>query len=144
MNKNKLNKFSRDIYNLLIVSYPNWIELINNDPYQDSALYLKIPSPLNNTNVLEIDTLNYEITVGFGAYHEHFGWSGVSNEEAFQKAKVMIDNIINDTLIVASVCRNVNNDTNRISTTVNIEELEEFRQENFEFNDFISWSKNVK
>ena len=143
MNKNKLNKFSRDIYNLLIACYPDWIELINNDPYHDSALYLKIPSPLNNTNVLEIDTLNDEITVGFGSYHEHFGWSGVSNEEAFQKARVMVDNIINDTLIVASVCRNENNDKNRISTTLNIEELEEFRQENFEFNHFIGWSKNV-
>jgi hypothetical protein len=56
----------------------------------------------------------------------------------------MIDNIINDNLIVASVCKNNNYDKNRISTSVNIEELEEFRQENFEFNDFISWSKNVK
>ncbi len=55
----------------------------------------------------------------------------------------MIDNIINDTLIVASVYKNENYSKNRISTTVNIEELEEFRQENFEFNHFIGWSKNV-
>jgi hypothetical protein len=135
----KLNGFSKKIYHLLSLSYPNWVSQIKNMPNHEDALVIKIPSPQDGERVLIIDTLNEEITVQFEDFHSHFGWSDVPDEEAFQRAKKMIDGIIGDKLLIASIFRNGKWGG---STTLNLEELEEFRIENPEFNIIVSWSKN--
>lgn len=101
MELNKLNSFSTFIYGLLVEIYPQWSSLIRIAEDDEESIILKIPSPQSVELNIEVSTYNEEITVAFGSFHSHFGWPDVPDEEAFQEAAEMINEIITGKLLIA-------------------------------------------
>ncbi len=101
-----LDEFSILMLKLLLKAYPQWDNLIQVDDDYKEAFYINIPSPQSSKLTLGISTVNEELTVGYGNYHSHFGWSDVPDEESFRLAKEMIDEIINDKILVAEFYEN--------------------------------------
>jgi len=101
-----LDEFSTLMLELVLIAYPQWENLIRIDDDYKEAFYINIPSSQSSKLTIGISTIHEELTVGYGNYHSHFGWSDVPDEEAFRLAKEMIDEIINDKVLVAEFYEN--------------------------------------
>ncbi|OUS27659.1 hypothetical protein A9Q99_14575 [Gammaproteobacteria bacterium 45_16_T64] len=101
-----LDEFSTLMLGLFLKAYPQWESLIRTCDDYKGAFYIIVPSSQSSKLTLDISTIHEELTVGYGNYHSHFGWSDVPDEEAFRLAKKMIDEIINNEVLVAEFYEN--------------------------------------
>jgi hypothetical protein len=141
MNASKLNKFSRYVYRRLCDAYPSWINKIRNDPEHEGTLILRVPSPGSAQHELIVDTLDGEITVYFGYYHEHFGWSDVPDPdaEAFSNARDAIDAIVEEKLLFAWI---VNDGTWEGTETLAPSEIDSFKAKHTRYKSIVGWSRS--
>jgi hypothetical protein len=138
MELSTLNTFSLFIYGLLLKAYPQWSNLIRVAEEDEECIILEVPSSQSAELVLEVSTYDEEITVSYGNFHSHFGWSDVPDEEAFKEAQEMISEIITDKMLIAEYSKN-----GRVyqSETVQIEELESYLELGPEVR-VVGWSKS--
>jgi hypothetical protein len=133
----KLDDFSRLIYELLSEAYPEWKDRISNVKGNPEAIALSVSAKSGGDHELELNTLKNEITVSFGNFHDHFGWSDVPDEEAFEEAKELIDKILSDEILIAEYSKN---GTVFQAETAYPFELENYRKSKYEVRVF-GWSK---
>jgi len=138
MELSTLNKFSTLIYGLLLKVYPQWSNLIRIADDDPESIILEVPSSQSAELLLEVSTYDEEITVSYGSFHCHFGWSDVPDEEAFNEAKEMIDDIISDKMLIAEYSKNGNVYQ---SETVEVEELDSYLELGNEVR-VVGWSKS--
>jgi hypothetical protein len=96
MDTNRLNDFSKQIFDLLSVKYPDWIQFAEEEPDNTGDFFLKVRSPIEEeaiwlTIYTDADPGNGkdndgnprgEVTWQFDGTHSHSG--GVSASEAFK------------------------------------------------------------
>ncbi len=86
---------------MLVNAYPEWLDLIGNDVKVPGTISMFVNAP-SGQSTLELYSDNEEITVCFGQLHSHFGWCDVPVEESFQQAKLMIDDILNERILIGT------------------------------------------
>jgi hypothetical protein len=138
MKLSALNEFSLLIYKLLIKAFPQWTDLINNSEDDEETIILKVPSSQSEELALEVSTYDEEITVAYGNFHSHFGWSDVPDEKAFKEAEGMINEIISDKLLIAEYSKE-----GKVyqSETLRPEEIESYLELGPEVK-VVGWSKS--
>jgi hypothetical protein len=104
MDINKLNKFSRLMYDLFAVNFPELTQFSKNMPGQEQTLMIEVASPYGTQSILKVSTGNGEISLIFDHAHLQFGWSDVPTE-AFSEAKDTINSILNEEWLAASEIR---------------------------------------
>jgi hypothetical protein len=138
MEVEKLDRFSRYMYELFTVNYPQFAKYIKNMPEHEEAFVVEIPSPSRVKYPLIIYTVSQEITVCFDNYHKHIGFPDVPYSDAFSQAKDLIDSIIENRILVASkICYG----KLRSVTKLNASELVEFEINNLNYNRIVGWEK---
>jgi hypothetical protein len=84
LDRGALNELSAAFADALFLAYPEWESLASN--LEGGVFRLEIPQP-GTDRTLWADTMDGEITVGYGYYHAHFGsFLGISNGEAVDLA----------------------------------------------------------
>ena len=109
----KLDPFSQGFVDLLRTSYPHLLDLASTKPETTTnAAYVEviIPSPVDGPfqDGLYIQTLNEEITVGFGEYHQHFNEWNIGKEEdatrnTYEVAMNFVDRVLSEDLLQVTV-----------------------------------------
>lgn len=104
MDYDALDKRSRRFAARLFSIFPDWepsAEVIRDTRTGGTAFQLAIPQP-GTDRVLSVDTLDDEITICFGEYHEHFGsFLGIDADEAAIQAIETIQDVLSDKQIVS-------------------------------------------
>lgn len=103
LQRDQLDELSQLFAERLFERYPEWEAAARHDTEQPDAFCLEVPSPVEG-RYLWCTTADYEITIGFGAWHDHYGY--FSDEEATEDALRTIATILSDTSVVESLYRN--------------------------------------
>jgi len=100
-----LDDFSSDFYDKLFALYPEWKSLASriND---STSFQVFVPSPGDPSSHLWISTENEEVTVGFGTWHSHYGWSDVDSTISNQEAFDLITSILKEESAIQAFYRN--------------------------------------
>jgi hypothetical protein len=101
MKLEKLDKFSRLMYDLFSAGFPELIQFADNMPGQEKYLMIELASPFGAQSKLKITTPSGEISVGFDYARLRFSWSDVPME-AFSEARDTINEILNEEWLAAS------------------------------------------
>ncbi|MDH3267432.1 MAG: zinc ribbon domain-containing protein [Ignavibacteria bacterium] len=105
---NKLNDFSKEVYNKIISRHPEWKSYVTHDEELLKFVAIYIPSPVSNNLFIDILTMEGEedeITIYFGPPHIHvpmykpFKRHTVDNQ--IEDAEEIIQKIFNEEIILA-------------------------------------------
>jgi hypothetical protein len=102
MDTEKLNDYSRTVYQLLVKDYPRWVRFMKNMPGHEESLVMRVRSAVSPKKYVIVSTHNREISVAFDYFHDHFGLGDMTPKGHYRAAKHLIDCIIADEILVAT------------------------------------------
>jgi hypothetical protein len=99
----ELNNYSLKVLDLVIKTYPSWGGFAQVGEFKgEKYLEIKIPAPYQPTERdLMITTWNDDLTISFDWFHAHYGRWFKTPKEAFEKAHIFIERILQEDFIVA-------------------------------------------
>ena len=99
----ELNNYSLQVMSLVIKAYPSWGGYAQVGEFKgEKYLEIKIPTPYKPTERdLMITTPNNDLTIYFDWYHAHFGRRFTTPKEAFERAHIFIERILQENFIAA-------------------------------------------
>jgi hypothetical protein len=136
MDTNKLNKFSRLIYELFSVNFPELVQFTGNMPGHEDTLVIELASPFGAESKLKITTPNGEIALQFDHAHLLFTWSDAPTE-AFYETRDVIHSILNEEWLAAAEMKD---DKPKEAVLFPASQLDDIIRNNPLYNRIVGWN----